>query len=635
MRNILLVDSDAFTRRVFSRTLIRRGYRVTACATHLEALELTEGETVEVIVTDTRLPTGAGTLIRDFRANGFDGPTIVLTSIFEPEAVGTDVTLLLHRPISPADLAFEVEQLISPETLEVSSGMSEGEWLPEDGKERLAERLAQLDDAAATRDVQGLKECLVVALEEAKSHGLVRAGQALARAQFAMGRLVELDSPDHWDQVIQALDDAHLATKTKGLPGDGPRFALCTRDKLLQESVVPIAKENLFEVEFVAPEKLLTRVSAERFDGIFLDLDLRPEVDVTALVGLLRARQASHAIPVAFLCAGTRLEHRVEAAVAGATRFIQKPVSTTDMVDAAQHMASIVRAGKPKVLIIDPDLKFGEETCRVVSAEGFNAWHAENVRNIFDLLEQFDPDVVLLAVSFPDLSGLDVCRMLRTSPRWSDLPVLMVSEHYGPRSRIAAYKAGADDVLSKPLLREELMARLRVRIDRIRLTRERADRDFLTGLLTRRAFMERISQRLAEARRNGRPMTLCIVDLDHFKLVNDTHGHAAGDQVLAQLGRLMTERFRVEDLRCRWGGEEFAIAFVDEDLRTARSVLQRVLDEFAEVEFGLDDSRAFHVTFSGGLAEFGRDGQKFDELVRVADERLYQSKDAGRNRITP
>ncbi len=635
MRNILLVDSDAFARRVFSRTLSRRGYRVMACATHDEALKLTDGETVEVIVTDTRLPTGAGSLIRDFRSNGFSGPTIVITSIFEPEAVGTEVTLLLHRPISPADLAFEVEQLISPETLEISSGQSEAEWVPEDCAERVSDLLAQMDDAAANRDVPKLRDHLLVALEDAKTSGLVRVGQALARAQFAMGTLVERDSQEAWKQVIQALDDAHLASKGNGIPSEGPRFAICTRDRLLQESMIPIAREHLFEIELIAPERLLTRVSAERFDGIFLDLDLRPEVDVTSLVGLLRARQASQAIPVAFLCAGTRLEHRVEAAVAGATRFIQKPMSTVDFVDAAQHMASIVRAGKPRVLIIDPDPKFGAETTRTMESEGFNAWHSENVRNIFDLLEQFDPDVVLLAVTFPDLSGLDVCRMLRTSPRWSDLPVLMVSEHYGPRSRIAAYKAGADDVLSKPLLREELMARLRVRIDRIRLTRERADRDSLTGLLTRRAFMERISQRLAEARRNGRPLTLCLVDLDHFKLVNDTHGHAAGDQVLAQLGRLMTERFRVEDLRCRWGGEEFAIAFVDEDLRTARSVLQRVLEEFSQVEFGLDDSRSFNVTFSGGLAEFGRDGQKFDELVRIADERLYVSKASGRNRITP
>jgi diguanylate cyclase (GGDEF)-like protein len=634
MRNILLVDSDAFARRVFSRTLTRRGYGVVACATHDEALKLTYGVTVEVIVTDTRLPTGAGNLIRDFRSNGFSGPTIVITSIFEPAAVGTEVTLLLHRPISPADLAFEVEQLISPETLEISSGQSEAEWVPEDCAARVSDLLAQMDDAAATRDVFKLRDHLVVALEDAKTSGLVRVGQALARAQFAMGTLVERDSQEAWKQVIQALDDAHLATGN-GAPSEGLRFAICTRDRLLRESIIPIAREHLFEIEEIAPERLLTRVSAEKFDGIFLDLDLRPEVDVTSLVGLLRARQASQAIPVSFLCAGTRLEHRVEAAVAGATRFIQKPISTVDFVDAAQHMASLVRAGKPRVLIIDPDPKFGAETTRTMSSEGFNAWHAENVRNIFDLLEQFDPDVVLLAVSFPDLSGLDVCRMLRTSPRWSDLPVLMVSEHYGPRSRIAAYKAGADDVLSKPLLREELMARLRVRIDRIRLTRERADRDSLTGLLTRRAFMERISQRLAEARRNGRPLTLCLIDLDHFKLVNDTHGHAAGDQVLAQLGRLMTERFRVEDLRCRWGGEEFAIAFVDEDLRTARSVLQRVLEEFSRVDFGLDDSGSFHVTFSGGLAEFGPDGQKFDELVRIADERLYVSKESGRNRITP
>ena len=172
-----------------------------------------------------------------------------------------------------------------------------------------------------------------------------------------------------------------------------------------------------------------------------------------------------------------------------------------------------------------------------------------------------------------------------------------------------------------------------MRIERIRLTRERADRDSLTGLLTRRAFLERVSQRMAEAKRHRRPLTICLIDLDHFKAVNDKHGNVAGDQVLAHLGRLMRERFRAEDLRCRWGGEEFAMAFVDEDVETARRVLQRVLDDFSRHVFGMDDGQPFSVTFSAGLAAFGPDGGRFEELIRRADDRLYEAKAAGRNRI--
>ena len=142
--------------------------------------------------------------------------------------------------------------------------------------------------------------------------------------------------------------------------------------------------------------------------------------------------------------------------------------------------------------MIENDETFAHEICQMIAAEDVNAWSSGRVDSVFELLEQYDPDVLILGTEFQSISGLDVCRILRTSPRWSDLPILVVTEHSGARMRIAAYQAGADDVLLKPLLREELVARLRVRIERIRLTRERADRDSLTGLLTRRAFLERV-----------------------------------------------------------------------------------------------------------------------------------------------
>jgi diguanylate cyclase (GGDEF)-like protein len=167
----------------------------------------------------------------------------------------------------------------------------------------------------------------------------------------------------------------------------------------------------------------------------------------------------------------------------------------------------------------------------------------------------------------------------------------------------------------------------------MRRHRERADVDLLTGLLTRRAFLEQVSLRISESRRKRREFALCIIDLDRFKEVNDVHGHLVGDKVLAQLGRLLKNRFRHEDLRCRWGGEEFAILLVDEGAVTARQVVHRVLEEFREITFQGDTGEEFHSTFSGGIAEFDTDSDQFEGLMRVADERLYQAKLAGRNRI--
>ena len=123
------------------------------------------------------------------------------------------------------------------------------------------------------------------------------------------------------------------------------------------------------------------------------------------------------------------------------------------------------------------------------------------------------------------------------------------------------------------------------------------------------------------------------MDVDRFKSVNDTYGHGVGDKVLAAFGALLGTRFRLQDLRGRWGGEEFIIAFYGEWAESAREILARVSGEFAKITFDGGEGRAFNVTISGGIATYPIDGRALDELVAVADQRLYAAKQAGRNRI--
>ena len=198
---------------------------------------------------------------------------------------------------------------------------------------------------------------------------------------------------------------------------------------------------------------------------------------------------------------------------------------------------------------------------------------------------------------------------------------------------LKCYQAGGDDYIEKPILREELLARINVRLERVRLYRERADRDGLTGLLTRRAFIERFKVQLAEGSRYKKPVSICLMDLDHFKMINDTYGHLAGDRVLARFGRLLGSRFRTMDARCRWGGEEFAVAFYGEGSRTARMILNRVHEEFREMTFAGDHGDEFQATFSAGIASFPRAGLSLEDIFPVADEKLYAAKQNGRDRI--
>lgn len=230
-------------------------------------------------------------------------------------------------------------------------------------------------------------------------------------------------------------------------------------------------------------------------------------------------------------------------------------------------------------------------------------------------------------------SGLDVCRALRMSESYEALPIFIVTGQTDDHTRLSAFRAGASDVVAKPVLPEELRARLGVQLERVGLLRDRADKDSLSGLLTRRALVEAFQRALASATRDEKPLSLALLDIDKFKRVNDTYGHLSGDEVIAQLGDLLQRRFRLEDLRGRWGGEEFILVFPGQNVGFAERAAALLLGEFSQLSFASDDGQPFTATFTAGVAAYPEDGTSVPALVRRADERLYAGKQGGRNQV--
>jgi diguanylate cyclase (GGDEF)-like protein len=292
-----------------------------------------------------------------------------------------------------------------------------------------------------------------------------------------------------------------------------------------------------------------------------------------------------------------------------------------------------VRDQRRRLLIVDDDLDLATVIAAVLDREGMEAHVLTDPARLVEVLDEVRPEMILLDAMLPSVSGYDVARVVRASPEWRDVPILFLTARTDLQSRIAAFEAGCDDYLCKPIVDEELLARVRVRVDRRRLMREMTEKDPLTRLLSRRSLLDALASRLSEGRRHGRPLSLALLDVDRFKLVNDRFGHLVGDHVLATLGRLLGVRFRLEDVRGRWGGEEFVIGFPGERPETAAAVLSRVLEEFRRLPFYSEGGERFFVSFSAGMASHPEDGSSLDALIRAADRRLYEAKQSGRARV--
>ena len=352
-----------------------------------------------------------------------------------------------------------------------------------------------------------------------------------------------------------------------------------------------------------------------------------------SLIRRYAERQPS--VPILALADTASLADRLVAASAGASLVLPRTASPVDVVDAAQSLSRQPRQGRFRVLAVDDDPVILAALPAVLATEPIEVTTLDDPRKFWTVLEQTAPDLVVLDVDMPHLDGIALCRLIRTDPNWSSLPVLFLTARTGPAAIDAIFAAGADDFVNKPLVASELTARIRNRLDRVALYRTLADTDPLTGLVNRRRLESDFGRLRALAHRHDQQLSLGLLDIDHFKRINDTRGHATGDLVLRRLADRLTGEFRGEDVVSRWGGEEIAVL----TFGMSGAHLSRRLTDILETlrsgpilpEDGAQDSVS--ITFSGGVAELGVHGQDLRSLTRAADVALYRAKRSGRARV--
>ncbi len=376
----------------------------------------------------------------------------------------------------------------------------------------------------------------------------------------------------------------------------------------------------------------LDKAGKQQLDAALIEITTDARDTAFQLARELRSMVGYETLPLGFISNNDESD-KAEATHAGASLFLAKPYRPDSLQKALQHLITIREGGRSRVLIVDDDEDFTDLITSTLGNEGMLVKALNDPTNVLEVLEEYTPDLMLLDVMMPGILGFDVCKKVRGTGRWQDLPIIFLTAQTDLASRLSAFDSGGDDYLPKPVINVELLKRVKVRLDRARMQRERQDRDLLTGLLLRRAFVDHLTALLSESERHKFSFTLCLMDVDHFKKVNDTFGHMAGDRVLAYFGKLLRKRFRVEDLRGRWGGEEFILAFKHERKDTMQKALNRVLEELKKVEFQGDHGEPFYTSFSAGMVDFPDDGNTIHDLVLHADKRLYIAKANGRSQI--
>lgn len=292
---------------------------------------------------------------------------------------------------------------------------------------------------------------------------------------------------------------------------------------------------------------------------------------------------------------------------------------------------------RPVVLVIDdsPDVhRLLRARLRTEEIELLSA--GDGVEGLRMAAERL-PALILLDLDMPGMDGFEVLRTLKADPALMGVPVIVVSGLQSTQDKVTAFELGAVDYVIKPFEFTELRVRLRSALKMhmlLQMLEQRAQLDGLTGLWNRAFFDQRVAEEVSRNHRAGRPLSIAMLDVDHFKSINDTFGHSAGDSVLQGLAKLLRRECRTSDTPCRFGGEEFVLLMPDTAPDDAAALCDRIRGSLEQIVWPRHPERRVTASFGVAGATTSQASLSHSAWVEAADRNLYTSKKSGRNLVT-
>ena len=409
----------------------------------------------------------------------------------------------------------------------------------------------------------------------------------------------------------------------------------------------------------------------EQPDIILLDV-MMPEMDGFEVCRKLKADARTVHIPVVMVTALSDTEDRVNGLDAGADDFLPKPVNDLILLSRVKSLARLKTimdewrlrvetsgqcGGAPasavltsdqgmsgRVLLIESDRFTSEKVRASLEQKSCQVTVAKTAKSGMEIADAEAFDLIIVSLYLEDGDGLRLCSHFRSANRTRRLPILLVIEQEQLQGLVKGFEIGVNDYLIRPIDGNELWARVRTQMRRKRyhdLLQEDYQRslalaltDSLTGLYNRRYLMTHMTSMVEHARSNSKPLSVLMIDIDHFKPVNDTYGHAAGDEVLRAVAKEIAHSVREFDLTARIGGEEFVVVMPDTPGAAAFAVAERLRQAIADRQVEVGGAKhPLAVTASIGIATLMGPTESVDGLLARGDEAMYRAKAGGRNRV--
>ena len=674
LRHILAVEDDPDIQKVIKLALDTvGGFSTTLASSGQEALAALDHCQPDLILLDVMMPgmDGPTTLSRIRERTEYrDTPAIFLTAKAQTHEIQHLLALgaiaVIAKPFDPMKLAEEVRSHWNQAVNTVSQPAPEQhpelsleasiEALRQEFIAEIPQRLTDIDTLwqrikagqAKLTDLQELVRLVHSLSGTSRTYGLASLGLHARKIEKALqtygeaGQLPTAQSHSQFDADFSTLRKLADQPAESARPVDAEAPTLPLQSKAL----VYLLEDDPAQAAFLATqlghfgyrvkhfqeaEPLLAQIDADAPNAMVLDIMLKEGpmagIDMTRRLSPSRHKNT----PIIFTSARDDITARLEAVRAGCYAYLHKPIDIGKLVDTLDRSLKQPAPAPYRIMIVEDQLSVAQHIETILHQAGMETMIVTQPLEVLQSIDSYNPDLILMDIYMPGCTGDELARLIRQHGRYDSLPIVFLSSEQSLNIQLSAMRTGADDFLTKPVDPLHLVQSVQMRAERSRLLNSLMVRDSMTGLLNHARSKEALATEIARAQRNNTPLSVAMIDIDKFKLVNDKHGHLVGDRVIKGLARLIQERLRSTDLGGRYGGEEFIMILPDCPPEQAAGILNDLRIRFGQIRHaGADNNGEFSVTFSAGIASYPICGS-VESLISTADAALYEAKKRGRN----